>query len=224
VVWPRQYQELHDPATADPGTPLLDLLNIRYLVLSQPIEAVYPQAQLQKFQLVYDGSVKIYENLAVMPRAWIAHEAVSLPEAATLDYMRANAPILGSVVVVNEPLLGRTAVGVADMGTVAITRYENTEVVLQASMPTAGWLVLADTYFPGWRATIDGRSTDIARADYVYRAVWVPAGEHEVRFTYAPSTVRLGAIGSLLALLATLGLLVTGAMRWRNAREHGRGA
>jgi hypothetical protein len=49
-----------------------------------------------------------------------------------------------------------------------------------------GWLVVSDTLTPGWRAELDGRPTPLLRADFVFRAVRVPAGEHEVRMTYSP--------------------------------------
>jgi uncharacterized membrane protein YfhO len=60
-------------------------------------------------------------------------------------------------------------------------------------------LVLTDAYFPGWMARVDGAPAEIFRADYLFRGVLLPAGEHMVTFSYAPGSVALGAIATLLA-------------------------
>jgi uncharacterized membrane protein YfhO len=66
--------------------------------------------------------------------------------------------------------------------------------------------LLLDTYFPGWKATVDGRTTPIYRADYNFRAVSLPEGAHTVTFTYRPLSFRLGlgTSGVMLGLLALL--------------------
>jgi hypothetical protein len=85
-------------------------------------------------------------------------------------------------------------------------------VVIRAVAPEGSWLVLSDTWYPGWRVRLDGDETQLYRADYLFRAVWVPPGEHEVEFLYQPRSVVLGAIVSLLAWLA----LAWSGWRWRN--------
>jgi hypothetical protein len=74
------------------------------------------------------------------------------------------------------------------------------EIVVNASQ--GGWLVLFDTWFPGWKARIDGEETRILRADYMFRAVHVPAGESIVEFIYQPLTFIFGAVLSAAAWLA----------------------
>lgn len=75
-----------------------------------------------------------------------------------------------------------------------------------------GWLVLTDTWAPGWSASIGGEAAEIFRANGMFRAVRVGAGEQIVEFRYQPGSVRRGAIGSLLGLLAAL-LLAAGSRR-----------
>jgi uncharacterized membrane protein YfhO len=65
-----------------------------------------------------------------------------------------------------------------------------------------GYLVLADTYYPGWRAFVDGHPAQVWRANYGFRAVAVDAGEHEIEFQYRPRSFVLGAAISGVALLA----------------------
>jgi hypothetical protein len=86
-------------------------------------------------------------------------------------------------------------------------------VVLTADSQGGGWLVLSDAYYPGWRARVDGSPTRIYPADFLLRAVWVPAGEHEVVFDYRPASVQIGAF---LSLVAGAFAAVAGA-RWRSA-------
>lgn len=71
-----------------------------------------------------------------------------------------------------------------------------------------GYVILSDTYYPGWRASVDGNPQPILRADYNFRAVAVPAGTHTVIFEYAPFSVTLGLIITALALILWMALLI----------------
>jgi hypothetical protein len=74
------------------------------------------------------------------------------------------------------------------------------EIIVNA--PQGGWLVLFDTGFPGWKAKINGEVTTILRADYLFRAVEVPAGESIVEFNYQPQSLIFGAVLSIAAWLS----------------------
>jgi Bacterial membrane protein YfhO len=67
-----------------------------------------------------------------------------------------------------------------------------------------GWLILSDVWYPGWRATIDGIEVPVEKADYLFRGVAVPTGEHLIRFSYQPLSFYLGAVISLVAGLGWL--------------------
>ncbi len=76
--------------------------------------------------------------------------------------------------------------------------FDPNAVVIPYSGP-AGYIVLADTFYPGWRVRVDGVEQPLLRANYLFKAVAVPAGEHEVVFEYAPFSVTLGLMVSISA-------------------------
>ncbi len=82
-------------------------------------------------------------------------------------------------------------------------------VELKATLRSPGLVILADTYYPGWRLTIDGKPAPIYRANRLMRGAAVPAGEHVLVYSYEPQSFRIGAIVSGVSLIALLALAVT---------------
>jgi len=86
-----------------------------------------------------------------------------------------------------------------------VTHEDSRQLVIEADAPADGYLLLADTYFPGWTATVDGTPTPVYRANVSVRGIRLSKGRHEVRFTYdAPGFAR----GLQITLLAVLALLL----------------
>lgn len=73
-------------------------------------------------------------------------------------------------------------------------------VTIHVYVDTLGYLVVADTWYPGWQAKVNGEPVDILRANYGFRAIWLGAGEHLVEMAYRPVTVSAGAVISLVSL------------------------
>jgi uncharacterized membrane protein YfhO len=88
-----------------------------------------------------------------------------------------------------------------------ITLARATEVRIEAHSAQGGLLVLADTYYPGWKATIEGVETPILRVNLMHRGVLVPPGKQTVIFRYQPWTVRWGIAASLLGFLSLVSLI-----------------
>ena len=104
---------------------------------------------------------------------------------------------------------------IPEAGTVQVTQFSLNELVAQThvTVPEGAWLVYADAFHPGWRATVDGRDVPVAEANLAFKAVWLPSGDHVVRFWYRPglsyyASYALAAFGLAcgLALLAGLGV------------------
>ncbi len=88
-----------------------------------------------------------------------------------------------------------------------ITEYKNEKVAIEAEAKTDGWLILLDSYYPGWKAYVDGNEEPILRADGFFRAVQIPAGRHRVVFQYRPEPFYLGLMLSGAGFAVWLGLL-----------------
>ena len=97
-----------------------------------------------------------------------------------------------------------------------VTAYGAHEVVIEATTPTPAMLVLTDTDYPGWRATVDGVGVPIVRVDTLFRGVALPAGTHEVRFEFAPWSVRFG-----VAVSGVASVVIAGAVAWTLRRPRG---
>ena len=224
-VAPRHYTDLlgraFGPAMAHQidargALPIVDLLNVKYLVAPGGADVGVPH-----WTPIATAPATVYRNDRVFPRAWLVDRAVVRDDAATLDWMvaptsdlrheAAIAPDLGVGAATAdtdpEPAAG------GDVGETAITRYEPTEVELTTRAPGRRLLVLADAWYPGWAAYVDGRKVPIARAYYALRAVPVPGGRHLVRFAYEPASVRIGIMVSAAALVAWAALVVASRRR-----------
>lgn len=103
-----------------------------------------------------------------------------------------------------EALKGKTEnLKVDSLSTVKLTNYEPNHLIYETSSPKEGVVVFSEIFYPGWQATIDGQSVDIARANYILRAVNVPAGKHTVEMRFDPKSLHVteGIAYSGLALL-----------------------
>jgi hypothetical protein len=153
------------------------------------------------YRLVHSGDVKIYENLDVLPRAFVVHQAEVIPDddqaVARLrdpDFDPAQTIVIDG----GEPLAAEGT------GWAEIVGYAPEEVVVDVTTDAPGYLLLTDTFYPGWQVTVDGGPAEMLRADLAFRAVPLEPGVRRVVFSYQPASVRWGAWISGLALLLWL--------------------
>lgn len=97
-----------------------------------------------------------------------------------------------------------TSTCAAGVGSATVSAYGNTRVSIHATGP--GTLILADSWYPGWNATVDGAPVAIERADLINRAIALSPGEHEVEFRYQPGKLAWLLALSLGLVLATVGV------------------
>lgn len=173
--------------------------------------ASYVKAQPDLVHLA--GKTRVFRNEGNLGRAFVvpAAQIAESPEAA-LATVQDHAHELDQLVVLElegQPSPPAPSTLERAPGKVAMTGVGLNKIVLQAEMAAPGFVVLADAYDAGWQATVDGQAAAVYRANTVVRAVYVPAGSHEIIFRYRPLPFWLGAVGSGLALLGVAILWVT---------------
>jgi hypothetical protein len=162
------------------------------------------------FQLIYrTNEVAVFENLDVLPRAFLVHAARVQDDEQTLAEMQRYDFNPARVVLLANGATPLDAGGAqCDDESVRIVSYQPERVVIAARARADAYLVLTDTWYPGWTARLDGAEVPLARANLIFRAVRVPPGEHEIVFEYRPVSLWLGASVSAFALLLLGALLV----------------
>ena len=159
------------------------------------------------------GETSVYENLRAMPRAWLVSRAVTLSPSEVLRTIRESTLPDGTaynpseVALVENPLTLNSQKDTER--TASIVSESETRIDLRTHSREPAFLVLSDTYYQGWQATVDGRPVTIYRSNYVSRGVALPSGDHVVTFSFRPVSFTVGLVISLLAFLFIVGLLVT---------------
>ncbi len=173
---------------------------------------VSPDGRLRR---VHSGDVKVYELEGALGRVFVIGRARIIPDdekaiAAIADW--SFDPRRELILSEGRPLSGPINVGEAH-----ILADTPEEVVIEATLSAPGYLVLNDTFYPGWRATVDGRAAPILRANFLFRAVALTPGQHVVVFSYRPKTLRQGALLSMAGILVVIPLGIVGV--WRSKRR-----
>lgn len=205
-------QEYHGADIYPPGltSPLLDLLNVRYLVVPATVspDRADLQALLSDWNVVYaDRDVQVVRNPEALPRAWIVRDvrqsdgdALRLLAAGTIDPRR-TALVEGSPPPVSSG-------GSADDRVEMLENDDPDELRLQVHADGPGFLVLSEIAYPAWRATINGEPVPLHVANGAFRGLPVPAGDHLVELRYVSPAMRWGLWVSgvtLVVMVAALG-------------------
>ena len=179
---------------------LLDLLNVKYVISPKDFKT-------KGYKSVSRAEkANIYENKNVLPRAFLVDKAIVIKDEEeilarmkTKDFDPAKEVILEEVL---DSLRSLEQYSSSDSREEysEIVKYSPGKVVIEANVGSPQFLVLSDSYYPGWKAYIDGEQAKIYRADYILRAVHIDPGRHTIEFIYDPFSFKIGAIMTLAAL------------------------
>ncbi len=219
-------QDYHhaDVLREGPESPLLDLLGARYVVVPTeplPEDREYLRELEREFPAVYeDGRTKVLENRGALPRAWIVHRARRVDGDDALKLLESDAvhPLETVLLEAEPPKLDQSASPSDERA--SVVAYDADRMEITATADGAGLLVLGEVYYPAWRAYVDGEPAPIYRANGLFRAVALPAGEHTVELRYESRTLRVGTAVSLVtcSTLVALGVFA-GARRRRGGAD-----
>jgi hypothetical protein len=190
-----------------PESPVLDVMNVKYVVTRSQDAARMAQAPRFRHAAKVPLGFELYENLAVMPRFFLVHDAVYAGSLAETRRLIADGLVdLHRTAITDRPLSlrGDEPSGGGPTG-VETVDYQPGSLQLKVSTQQPALLVLAESYYPGWLAWVDGTPAEIYRTDIAYRGVSVPAGVHTVRMEFRPAILPI-SIAVSLGTAALLGL------------------
>lgn len=170
-----------------------------------------------------DG-IDVYENLCALPRTYLAARTLDVPDKDALFSVLSSSGFNPRyTAVVEAPLAGPApSAELSDLGPAEVLERTATHVRIQASSEADCVLVLADAYYPGWKATVDGEPVEVFPVNHAFRGILMPEGKHMVKFRYAPVSFVVGLTISSCALLVFSGVAL--CILWRisqRKRRHG---
>ncbi len=207
----QQLTDLLDKAGPEGRARLLGLMNVAYFI-DDAAKAAWP--------IGYSNhSMAIQQVPAPLPRAYfvarvypVQSEAEAVARLAAPDFdSRQEVIIMGSNVKSESDSGGAVPF---ETGTVTITQESANAVTLKVDAPAAGYIVLTDTFYPGWQARVDGQAAPIWPANLAFRAVAVAAGQHQISFTYQPRSFTIGLWVSLITLIGVIGSIPAASRLW----------
>ena len=198
-------------AIGDLTRPFLSFLNVRYLI-APPDTLPPPPWKL----VVQDKGGKLFENTAVLPRAFVPQR---------IRYEPSSTPILAQML---------KATNFADMAWIEAREYPPHQITngpgrvtirraklgldMNAAMDGDGWIVISQTAWKGWRAYVDGKRVEMKFANHAFLGLFVTAGRHHIRLIYLPDSFTRGRAISF----ATLALLIVIPLTRSAIRARGR--
>lgn len=198
-----RYQDLIDHQIANGNERVLDMLNTKYVIV---------------------GDSMVYPNPHALGNAWFVDKLdfVSSPKQE-MDYLTTFNPAKQAVADARfRPVLGKQFAPKSAGDTIFETSYAPNALTYHAHSQKGGLAVFSEVYFPwGWKATIDGKDTEIGRVNYVLRALVIPAGEHTIHFKFDPQSVHVTeTIGYISVVIIYLGVAAAIAFAiWRKRKD-----
>ena len=218
------------------GNPVADLLGIRYHLTDRPLDPTELATGTRLLGVA--GSTYVYERETRLPRAFtvrsvtvVADEPAAHDALARLGTSQPDGMVLldrwdpRTLAVVEVSRDDATALGVLTDGstceaaTATITNYEAHRVDIEVEAACAQLLVLSDTYYPGWKASVNGERVDILPANISFRSVVVPTGRSTVTFEFTSRSFGVGWLLSLIGLIILFGVPLGSWIRRRQSPD-----
>jgi hypothetical protein len=221
VIRVKRVDDLHKTftgASSISATNLVDLYGVKYITSVTPLEGddkfELIDANLEglygkREDLIKENTIKLYKNRSPLPRAWLVKDFKVMDSKVILSMMTQKEFRPRKEVLLEElphSLTFSRNQGKGNGDEVELISESNNRLHLQVMAAENGLLVLSDTYYPGWKAFVNGKETKIYKADYTFRAIPLNAGVHRVAFVYDPISFKLGAGVTILGILGCVGM------------------
>lgn len=192
-------------------TNLLNLLNVKYV-------SSHREMNVPGYKKVSETpNAAVYLNTQCLPRALLLRDAVVMnKDEEILRYISSKKFNPGNQIILEEeaalPGSSRGPPRPFKTDKIDIIRYTPQIIELSVTAKEPAFLLLSDTYYPGWKAYLNGRLERIYRADFFLRTIKIPEGKNSVRFVYDPLSFKIGSAVSLISFLAVLLYLAVAAV------------
>lgn len=177
------------------NSPLLDLLNVRYIVVDRNIPENRDDHRALaeiRTEVYRDENLIVYESPSVQPRAWIVYDVRSGANGAGLAAL-ANGEVDGAEVAFVDGELPNVSVPAGGAESrVTISNWSPDSMTLNIAHSGEGLLVVSQVYSENWQATVNGEEVDVIQTDHALLGIPVGAGEHTVDIRYQPDSLTLG--------------------------------
>lgn len=207
----RRYQDVIDRYLRDEWNAIRQTLQSQDIAtLEQTLGGATAMNLLNTKYLIYNPDAEPIRNPYALGAAWYVSKVTS---AATPDEA---ITAIGEIDITDEAVIEHVDASVLQTSvdstaTITRTSYSPDEISYTATTTTPQVAIFSEIYYPaGWEATIDGQKAEILQADYILRALQIPAGTHEIRFTFHPRSYTTGKAVSSIASVATILLLIGG--------------
>jgi hypothetical protein len=193
-------------------SPLLDLLNVRYIVVDRAIPESRDDHQAlarSRIEVYRDENVIIYESPEALPRAWMVYDVRSANDGEGLARLASGeadgseiAFVHGDIPTVSPPDDGGEP-------RVTVTNWTPDGMTMDVTQIGNGLLVVSEIYSDAWQASVDGRPAEVIRTDHALLGISVGPGEHTIVISYKPRSLEIGLwISGLSAIVACIVLVV----------------
>ena len=192
---PRRYQELFDYQIAKNNDEILNMLNVKYLIISDK-----------------DGKKQLQENTEAYGNAWFANEITWVNSAN--EEIQALDSVSKAKVIINKKykdLITNNQIKTDSSATISLHNYAPDLISFDSNSKHSQLAVFSEMYYPyGWIALIDDVEQEIIPVNYVLRALEIPEGKHSIVFKFRPDVVKKGGMYSLIGYILFVGLIIVG--------------
>ncbi len=197
----------NNDATFTSRTDFWRLIGVRYVVASAQRQGLARDPDL--IARVRDGDWVLYELIGTSGRVTTYCGAQVAEDGPAVTAAVLESGFRGDRLYVNAP--SDRSLPAPRCGSARISSERIDTIRAVTDMPAQGWLLLTDSWYPGWVADIDGKTSAVYQADHFFKAIRVPAGTHQVTFRFDPPVFHVGVAISIGTFLLWLGAILFGA-------------
>ncbi len=197
-----------------------ELLNVKYVITWR--EELYVPSTIIYEEPTATDTTYVHRLDEIGPRAWLVSQIQTTDDSTILQTLADPTFDRWNIALLEPSSINELPVQETDINTSQFTihnsQFTPSKLSYQLTTPAPTLLILSEPHYPGWHATINGQSAPILRANYILRAVPVPAGGHTVELTFRPLSFTVGAIVSGVTLVIVVFFLIRG--QYTNSRRN----